>query len=93
MVDATDNFLDQMLDAVPIDMLQLHGRETPQRVAEVKARYGLPVMKAVGIESAADLPALDAYGGVADQIAGAARVCAPDWAWTSEIPNSLSLHP
>lgn len=67
-VNATDEDLDALLAAVPIDMLQLHGVETPARVAEVKARYGLPVMKAVGIASSEDLPALDAYLHVADQI-------------------------
>lgn len=68
VVDADDAFLDQMLETVPIDMLQLHGRETPERVAEVRARYRLPVMKAVGVATAADLPRLDVYGEVADQL-------------------------
>ncbi|HAC48910.1 MAG TPA: N-(5'-phosphoribosyl)anthranilate isomerase, partial [Sulfitobacter sp.] len=48
-VNADDAALDALLAAVPfLDMLQLHGSESPARVAEVKARYGLPVMKAVG---------------------------------------------
>ncbi|MEL7166922.1 MAG: phosphoribosylanthranilate isomerase [Pseudomonadota bacterium] len=68
VVDADNAYLDALTAQVPIDMLQLHGRETPERVAEVKARYGLPVMKAVGIGSAGDLPALDAYARVADQL-------------------------
>ena len=67
-VNADDMFLDALLDAVPIDMLQLHGRESPARVAEVKARYGLPVMKAVGVSDAADLAQLDAFSKVADQL-------------------------
>ena len=67
-VDADDAFLDALTAAVPLDMLQLHGRESPERVTEVKARYGLPVMKAVGVADADDLPALDAYGRVADQL-------------------------
>ena len=46
--------------AVPLDMLQLHGKESPERVAEVRARYGLPVMKAVGIADAADIPQITA---------------------------------
>jgi phosphoribosylanthranilate isomerase len=53
---------------VPLDMLQLHGVESPERVAEISARFGLPVMKAVGVASAEDLPSLDAYARVADQI-------------------------
>lgn len=68
VVNASDDQLNALLDMVPIDMLQLHGAETPQRVAEVRAKYGLPVMKAVGIAERADLPKLDAYQQVADQI-------------------------
>lgn len=67
-VDADDATLAAILDAVPIDLLQLHGKETPARVAEVRARFGLPVMKAVGVASAEDLPALDAHAGVADML-------------------------
>lgn len=68
VVNADDAFLDDMLGKVAIDMLQLHGSESPERVAEIKSRYGLPVMKAVGVADASDLPALDAYMRVADQI-------------------------
>jgi phosphoribosylanthranilate isomerase len=50
------------------DMLQLHGTETPERVAAVKARYGLPVMKAFAIRGSDDLAATEAYRGVADRI-------------------------
>ena len=50
-VDADDALLDAIIEAMPIDMLQLHGHETPDRVSEVRARYGLPVMKAVGVAS------------------------------------------
>jgi phosphoribosylanthranilate isomerase len=68
VVNANDAFLDDLTAAVPLDMLQLHGSETPTRVAEVKARYGLPVMKAVGIADASDLAQIDAYAAVADQL-------------------------
>lgn len=67
-VDASDDDLDAVLGAVPIDMLQLHGKETPERVLAVKSRYGLPVMKAVGVSEAADLAQVDAYSAVADQL-------------------------
>ncbi|MAQ86155.1 MAG: phosphoribosylanthranilate isomerase [Maritimibacter sp.] len=67
-VNADNELLDRITDTVPLDMLQLHGKETPERVAEVKARYGLPVMKAVGIATADDLPTLETYVSVADQI-------------------------
>ena len=68
VVDADDALLDAIAAVVPLDMLQLHGRESPARVAAVRARYGLPVMKAVGVADEADLAALESYGHVADQI-------------------------
>jgi phosphoribosylanthranilate isomerase len=68
VVNPSDAQLDAITATVPLDMLQLHGGETPERVAEVKARYGLPVMKAVGIADGDDLPKLESYFGVADQI-------------------------
>lgn len=68
VVNADDIDLDKITVDVPLDMLQLHGNEPPSRVAEIKQRYGLPVMKAVGIADAADLAALTEYGHVADQI-------------------------
>ena len=67
-VNATDRDLDIITDDVPIDMLQLHGHETPMRVAEVKQRYGLPVMKAVAIADAGDVAVIDDFADVADQI-------------------------
>jgi phosphoribosylanthranilate isomerase len=67
-VDADDAALDALLSRVPVDMLQLHGSESPERVREVRARTGLPVMKAVGVSGAEDLTALDTYARVADQI-------------------------
>lgn len=68
VVTPDDAFLDALTAEVPIDILQLHGSESPARVSEIKARYGLPVMKAVGVADAGDLAALDAYAAVADQI-------------------------
>lgn len=68
VVDADDALLDAITESVPLDILQLHGHETPQRVAAIRARYGLPVMKAVGVADASDLAALDVYAKVADQI-------------------------
>lgn len=67
-VDADDAALGALLDRVPIDILQLHGHESPARVAEVRARFGLPVMKALGLAEADDLAQIDAYAGVADQL-------------------------
>ncbi|SDN51868.1 phosphoribosylanthranilate isomerase [Lutimaribacter pacificus] len=68
VVDADDATLDRIVAGVPLDMLQLHGRETPERVAEIRARHGLPVMKAIGIADAADLPRIDLYAPVVDQL-------------------------
>jgi phosphoribosylanthranilate isomerase len=72
-VDMDDAGLDAILAAVPLDMLQLHGRESPERVAEVRARTGLPVIKAVGIATEADLPLLDEAARAADMLLVDAR--------------------
>jgi phosphoribosylanthranilate isomerase len=68
VVDADNALLDEITANVPLDILQLHGHETPERVSEIRARYGLPVMKAVGVADESDLAALDSYARVADQI-------------------------
>ncbi len=68
VVDADDATLDAIIEAVPLDMLQLHGHETPDRVAQVRARYGLPVMKVLGVADEGDLADLLDYQTVADQI-------------------------
>ena len=68
VVDADNNFLDRLTSSACLDMLQLHGNETYQRVAEVKARYGLSVMKAVGISNLGDVRDAQHYGEVADQL-------------------------
>jgi phosphoribosylanthranilate isomerase len=68
VVNADNHALDRIVEAVPLDMLQLHGSETAERVAEIRDRYRLPVMKAVGVASEDDLPALAEYGRVADQL-------------------------
>ena len=65
-VDPSDDLIGDVIAAIKPDILQLHGKETPQRVAEIKARWGLPVMKAVSIETAADAEAALAYAGVVD---------------------------
>ena len=68
MVNPTDAELEAILDRVPLDMLQLHGTEMPERCAEVREKFGLPVMKAVGIADEADLPKLNDYARVCDQL-------------------------
>jgi phosphoribosylanthranilate isomerase len=67
-VDADDAFLDAIVATMRPDWLQLHGKETPQRVEEVRARHGLPVMKALAVREADDLARAHAYRGVADRL-------------------------
>ena len=67
-VDADDAVLDAIVEAMPLDMLQLHGHESPERVAQVRARFGLPVMKVLGVRDEGDLDLLLEYSTVADQI-------------------------
>lgn len=66
-VDPTDDDLTAALAAVPLGLLQLHGEETPERAASIRARFGVPVMKALGIGAPADLDAADAFAPVVDR--------------------------
>ena len=68
VVDAPDATLDAIVAAMPLDMLQLHGTESPERVAELRSRYGLPVMKVIGVSGEDDLAALIDYSLAADQL-------------------------
>jgi phosphoribosylanthranilate isomerase len=67
-VDAGDETIGQVLAQASLDMLQLHGDETPKRVKDIRRRFGLPVMKAVKLASATDVAAADAYLAVADRL-------------------------
>ena len=67
-VNADDSTLDALVEAMPLDMLQLHGHETPDRVAQLRSRYGLPVMKVIGVRDEGDLADLFDFSTVADQI-------------------------
>ena len=66
-VDPDDVTLDAIVAAMQPDMLQLHGNENVNRVAEIKARYGLPVMKAFALRERGDLQQIEPYIGVADR--------------------------
>lgn len=66
VVDADDRLLDEIAEALSPDIFQLHGHETPERVAAIKARSGRQVMKVVPIATEADVAAARAYEGVAD---------------------------
>jgi phosphoribosylanthranilate isomerase len=72
-VDADDATLAAIVEALRPDALQLHGKEAPGRVRAIKQRFGLPVMKAIPVETRADLAAVDAYVGVADRLLFDAR--------------------
>lgn len=67
-VEASDAELDGIVAAMSPDMLQLHGKETPERVAEVRARFGLPVMKALSVSTTADLQPAKDLAGIADRL-------------------------
>ena len=73
IVDADDILLKSITDALRPDLLQLHGAETPARVQAIKARFGLPVMKAIAVEARADLAAVKLYDTVADRLLFDAR--------------------
>lgn len=68
VVNAPDEVLDDITRNAPFDILQLHGGESIERVQQVKDRYGLPVMKVIGVADEADLAAIDAFSDVADQL-------------------------
>jgi phosphoribosylanthranilate isomerase len=72
-VDAEDTFLDAVVDALKPDLLQLHGREPPARVGELRRRHGLPVMKAIPVETRGDLAIVADYAEIADRLIFDAR--------------------
>ena len=72
-VDANDTMLAAIVEALQPDILQLHGSESVARLRDIKQKFGLPVMKAIAVESAADLASLPGYAAVADRILFDAR--------------------
>nr|WP_010397302.1 phosphoribosylanthranilate isomerase [Paracoccus sp. TRP] len=67
-VDPDDAALDRVLAHVPLDLIQLHGSESPDRVAGIRSRTGLPVMKAIGVSGPQDLDRIWDYGLVSDML-------------------------
>lgn len=65
-VDADDAFLTETLAASPLDALQFHGSESAERVAQAKARFGLPVWKVLSVSAREDLNRAESYAGAAD---------------------------
>jgi phosphoribosylanthranilate isomerase len=72
-VDADDALLEGAINALQPDILQLHGKEAVARLRDIKQKFGLPVMKAIAVETAADLAALPGYAAVSDRILFDAR--------------------
>jgi len=72
-VDADDATLAAIVEALQPDLLQLHGSETAARLRDIRQKFALPVMKALAVETSADLAALPGYAGVADRILFDAR--------------------
>jgi phosphoribosylanthranilate isomerase len=67
-VDADDDTLKRIVDALAPDLMQLHGSESPARVKEISKLFVRPTMKAIGVATRADLAAAEAYEGVADTL-------------------------
>ncbi len=67
-VDPSDDFLEEVVTQVPLNILQLHGKESPARVAKIRACWNTPVMKAISLATADDLAEVPAYEAVADRL-------------------------
>jgi phosphoribosylanthranilate isomerase len=72
-VDADDATFERIVAELRPDMLQLHGKESPEQVRVLKKKFDLPVMKAIPVETADDLSAVAAYSKVADRLLFDAR--------------------
>jgi phosphoribosylanthranilate isomerase len=88
LVDEPDERIAEILARVSLDMLQLHGKETPARVDDIRRRFGLPVMKAVMIAEAADIAVADRYIGHSDWLLFDAK---PPPQMTHALPGGNAL--
>jgi len=88
LVDEPDERIAEILARVSLDILQLHGKETPARVDDIRRRFGLPIMKAVKIAEAADLAVADRYIGHADWLLFDAK---PPPEMTGALPGGNAL--
>jgi phosphoribosylanthranilate isomerase len=73
VVDAEDALLADVAGDIAPDLLQLHGKERPERVSEIKRRFGVPVMKAIPVAEAADLAAVSIYAPICERLLFDAR--------------------
>ena len=85
-VDPDDAGIEEILEKVSPDLIQLHGRESPQRVAEIKLKFKVQIMKAVGICSSSDLGLVDEHACAADQLLVDAKPAAG-----AEVPGGNGL--
>ena len=101
-VDADDAIFDAIVASLRPDVLQLHGKESPDRVRAIRSRFGRPVMKAIAVEQASDLAAIAPYVGVADYLLFDARAPreatrpgglgkAFDWRLLQEVDPALAF--
>jgi phosphoribosylanthranilate isomerase len=72
-VDADNATIENIIETLRPDLLQLHGHESTARIRDLKSRYGLPVMKAIPVATAADLAPLAGFAAVCDRILFDAR--------------------
>ncbi len=87
-VDPDDEQLAATLERVPVDLIQLHGAETPRRLAEIRARFDRPVMKAIKVAAAEDLETAGPYLGVVDRLLFDAK---PPKHMTDALPGGNAL--
>ena len=85
-VDPDDGMMADAIAAASLDAVQLHGKETPQRAAELKARFGLPVWKAISVRSASDIAASTLFHGIVDRLLFDAKT--PDGA---ALPGGMGI--
>ncbi|MAQ71638.1 MAG: phosphoribosylanthranilate isomerase [Alphaproteobacteria bacterium] len=64
--DADDDFIKLVTDRVPLNMIQLHGREDPSRVEHIRRKFGMPVIKAIPVADETDIKAINVYSSVVD---------------------------
>ncbi|MHA6766658.1 phosphoribosylanthranilate isomerase [Sphingobium ummariense] len=86
VVDPTDDMLAQLAATGALTALQLHGKESPERSAAIRARFGLPVWKAIAVKARGDIAAADAYAGAVDRLLFDAKT--PDGA---ALPGGMGL--
>lgn len=85
-VDADDGMISDAVEAARLDVLQLHGEETPQRAAALRARYGLPVWKVVSVRGTDDIAAARKWQGAADLILFDAKTPS-----NAELPGGMGV--